>query len=564
MKTITIIIQVFVKTKYLENLVNDLLEQINLLSNKYNFKILLWQDSLVGYFSKENDLDMITQFKKVNDLCQKLSEKKIIEFNKNDINRKPSKTCEIAINYSFNYYNTDYFILLEDDVEIFSNFLFFITYSLENLLTDTNIFVTGESIFFDTKENIITDKDINFNNNLISLFKLHESYTKFNFLPSTCFASDYHGWLKIKDIRGLVIPDGPVECCKLFKNNNYYTIFPIVPVCADRGMLDDYGYSRLVHKNNISEFKSTYTYSNDRIEKIKPFIFNKAMLFERTVKLLNTHNLDITIYQNCIINLGDVLSEYIFKYLGYNINVSSQFDLCNFLAIGSNLDRFVGVPNNNIKNVFSSGFMYSDQYIIPDNNISSVRGKLSAQKIKSVKNDMIVGDGALLLNNILDLNAVNEYRKHNIKFKLGIIPHISDINKTELLYNDKTNIKIIYINKDLSNFLYDCLECEYIVSSSLHGLIISDVLKIPNSIIKFNFSNRTNLDYFYKYNDYYSIYNYDNIQENNVLTENNNLDEIIKNINLNYKDKDIHNFSTKLQNKLKDLFIEIVSKFNKN
>ena len=165
----------------------------------------------------------------------------------------------------------------------------------------------------------------------------------------------------------------------------------------------------------------------------------------------------------------------------------------------------------------------------------------------------------ILLYNILDLNATNEYRKHNIKFKLGIIPHISDISKTELLYNNNNNnnIKIIYINKDLTNVLYDCLECEYIISSSLHGLIISDILKIPNSMIKINSSNREQTDYFYKYNDYYSIYNYKKIQANTVLTENNNLNEIIDYINLNYKDKDIHNVSKKLLEILQKLFIDI-------
>ena len=69
------------------------------------------------------------------------------------------------------------------------------------------------------------------------------------------------------------------------------------------------------------------------------------------------------------------------------------------------------------------------------------------------------------------------------KYKLGIIPHHSHI-KSDILnkFKDNENIKIINFTRynDWKDIIKEIVECEFIVSESLHGLIISEAFRIPN------------------------------------------------------------------------------------
>jgi len=55
------------------------------------------------------------------------------------------------------------------------------------------------------------------------------------------------------------------------------------------------------------------------------------------------------------------------------------------------------------------------------------------------------------------------------------------------MYNERKDIKVInLINKDIELVINDILSCEKTISSSLHGLIVSDAYNIPNKWVKFN------------------------------------------------------------------------------
>jgi pyruvyltransferase len=546
---VTFLLQTFNKPCYLQSIHDALIEQISKFDcTKYKLNILIIQDNIIGN-KKEKDEKYCKNYNKVIETNKRLSKNEITEYYLNNESLKPCLSISNGIDYIFSKYKSDFFVTLEDDLVLSSNFVAYFIYVFEHLFDRENIlYAAGESVFFDSRKNSVTTVDNNLNHDLVKLFDLEKFYTTFNFLPSTNFGTNLIGWNAIREIRRTQKPSGASEVQKIFKKLNYQTVMPIVPRCKDIGMTHGLGFSTLHHGNNVKEIKNTFILSETACYKMYPFFYNKKILFERSCFMKNKNCDKTVIFQHCNKNLGDALSEYIFKYLGYYIKTSNDYNICNALFIGSNLDR---VPNsNNIQKILSSGFMDSDKYEYTNNNIYGVRGYLSLEKITN--KSICLGDGALLLSKIIDYNTLNEIKnKNRASYKLGIIPHISDISKTKNYFSSQ-DIKIIRIDNSLSNFILECLECEYIVSSSLHGLIICDILQIPNYIIKLSFSSRSNNSYLFKYNDYYSIFK---MKINDILNEKNNITEIIAYIERNYKKKELQHFTNTLFENMEKLII---------
>lgn len=131
-------------------------------------------------------------------------------------------------------------------------------------------------------------------------------------------------------------------------------------------------------------------------------------------------------------------------------------------------------------------------------NIKCVRGPLT--QIELAKNGyqcpQCYGDPALLLP--LYYNPSNIKKAHRI----GIIAHYVDIDAL----NHCSNLQDIHIirtrgYKHWLDFINEVLQCECIVSSSLHGLIVAEAYGIPSQWIEFKSS--VCRDHF-KYNDFYS------------------------------------------------------------
>ena len=412
---------------------------------------------------------------------------------------------------------------------------------------DKILYVAAESVFFDSRKNSVTTLDKKLNIDLINLFHLEKFYTTFNFLPSTNFGTNLIGWNAIREVRRTQNPSGATMVQSLFKELKYQTIMPIVPRCKDVGMTDTLGYSTLYHGNNVEEVKNTFILSETYCSTMYPFFYNKDRLFERSCLMINKNCDKTVVYQHCYKNLGDALSEYIFKYFGYYINTSNDFEKCNTLFIGSNLDR--APSSDNIQKILSAGFMYSNKYEYTNENIYGVRGYLSLEKV--TKKSICLGDGALLLSRMIDYNALNELKKKIKVCKLGVIPHISDMSKTDSYFSQE-DVKVIRMNHSLSDFIIECLTCEYIVSSTLYGLILCDILQIPNHIIKFSYSVRPEQDYLFKYKDYYSIFK---MKVDKIFNEKSEPSEMISYMQKNYQKKELEQFTDHLYENMKEVIM---------
>ncbi|MES2543680.1 MAG: polysaccharide pyruvyl transferase family protein [Bacteroidota bacterium] len=92
----------------------------------------------------------------------------------------------------------------------------------------------------------------------------------------------------------------------------------------------------------------------------------------------------------------------------------------------------------------------------------------------------VYGDPALLLPNFIK----NDVEK---KYELGIIPHYVDYEEIVKIFSGDSRVKIINLmTDDVEKTTREILECKKTVSSSLHGVIISQSYSIPSLWVKFS------------------------------------------------------------------------------
>ena len=233
------------------------------------------------------------------------------------------------------------------------------------------------------------------------------------------------------------------------------------------------------------------------------------------------------------VNVGDIISPYVVsKVSGYSIKYKnpkypfSVKDLVKYvlrrpnylsiylppfqkclMAVGSVLDF-----SNKRCVVWGTGFREYDS-IWSGGDVYAVRGYLTKKKLPQEYKDAAIGDPAILLPLLLPISRSSCYER----YKIGIVPHYMDIDDLNNRYS--TRYKIIDVRtNDIEFFVKQIVACDYILSSSLHGLIIAHSYGIPALWISNNYTGSG----FFKFHDYFSsvdIHIYDGFK---------NIDEILK------------------------------------
>lgn len=155
--------------------------------------------------------------------------------------------------------------------------------------------------------------------------------------------------------------------------------------------------------------------------------------------------------------------------------------------------------------VWGSGCLDSNdplwQKINKPKQVLAVRGPLTRNVLKhEIDCPEIYGDPALLFPRYY-------YPKIEKKYQYGVILHASTyitetiISKVKTIYGNS----VLLINPKKFNqwneFIDSILSCENILSSSLHGIIISDAYQIPSVWI--SVTNKEHPDNNFKFKDYY-------------------------------------------------------------
>lgn len=214
-------------------------------------------------------------------------------------------------------------------------------------------------------------------------------------------------------------------------------------------------------------------------------------------------------------NWGDDLNYYFLQELTgrpvvmyHNFKLAKWLHLKNYLCIGTLLDAVNYANAQTI--VWGSGVSGQERTFVHPKNILAVRGKKTKEFCDryGVSCPEIYGDLALLLPLVYKASppALLHREGASKKYRLGIIPHVVDLHHSVIEeIREKFADEILIIDlahyKKWTDIIDQICSCEHILSSSLHGLIVSDAYQIPNCWIKL--SGRIPGGYF-KYLDYAS------------------------------------------------------------
>lgn len=192
-------------------------------------------------------------------------------------------------------------------------------------------------------------------------------------------------------------------------------------------------------------------------------------------------------YWNKRPNAGDYFGKWLLDKMHINNTFSREPDIC---IAGSILQS---TPVHNAK-VWGLGYhTETEHYDYKPEQIYAVRGTLTRKQLKMSKY-IPTGDPGLLASRFYPHEKTHKY-------KIGIIPHYVD----EDFINTNTipkNYKVIPIGtNDCEHVFNDICECDFIISSSLHGIIFSHSYGIPAMHIIHNplYSIKQ-----FKFHDYYS------------------------------------------------------------
>lgn len=271
-------------------------------------------------------------------------------------------------------------------------------------------------------------------------------------------------------------------------------------------------------------------------------------------------------------NFGDVLIRYILRAYGaaFDVNTANLINpkLINFVGIGSILNR---VPNNYRGVVWSTGCMAHDKLTLNNANVVAVRGRLTRARIPEIPRfeNVALGDGGILTRSAMrragDLRDNGTAQSSPRGLKLAIIPHYVDMDLVKKL-KISTNPKVLLIDvfDPPALILRRLVQCEAIISSSLHGLVVADSLRIPNARFVVATSSKI-IGGDFKYRDYYSAFGdesqYDALgSEKFELSDRLGLTDILEKTKLGIADEDY----CRTEEKLEETICSIVNNTCKN
>ena len=152
-----------------------------------------------------------------------------------------------------------------------------------------------------------------------------------------------------------------------------------------------------------------------------------------------------------------------------------------YCCIGSILDGCYGKKLE----IWGSGFISETGHIqVMPHRVYSVRGPLTRQKLldQGIDCPAVYGDPALLISKYY--HPIVEK-----KYKYGIVPHyVDEANPSIQSFRSRDDVLLISMSNyhDWHEIPDAICSCEMIISSSLHGLIVSDSYGIPNRWVRFS------------------------------------------------------------------------------
>lgn len=251
-------------------------------------------------------------------------------------------------------------------------------------------------------------------------------------------------------------------------------------------------------------------------------------------------------YWNDMPNFGDRLNEDVCRFLSGSDPVWASPKRCNAAFIGSILEKFIYRRKRwtadalwikyfrSKVDVWGSGFIKdpesSDERLMRRLNIRAVRGKITLERLRKLTGNALdnvaIGDPGLLASRLFPAKKA--------PFRVcGIIPHHAELaeikRSNEIVAIEResgilldSTVKAMPLFERLAKSIPGAVvlnpesapktvigrisECEAVLSSAMHGLIVADSFGIPN--IRVVASNSL-MGGDYKFKDYYSVFSVD-------------------------------------------------------
>lgn len=183
-------------------------------------------------------------------------------------------------------------------------------------------------------------------------------------------------------------------------------------------------------------------------------------------------------------NFGDLLNKTILDYCRVSYEHTTNYKEANFFCIGS----VIRLAKNSI--VLGSGIIKSGipEELDPNNRYEFVRGPRTRERVLACGGECppIYGDPALLVPRICP-PAPKGYR-------VGFVPHYTHKNHYTRAIAEERRWEFIDVNnKDPLEVAQKISQCEKIVSTSLHGIIVAHAYGIPAAHIDIQYPDKREL-----------------------------------------------------------------------
>lgn len=179
-------------------------------------------------------------------------------------------------------------------------------------------------------------------------------------------------------------------------------------------------------------------------------------------------------------NAGDWVGPFLFKAITSEEPIYRQTSNRSlstvFLTVGSST-RWICEDSI----VWGSGLLDRDEVFWEPYETCAVRGPYTRDRFLELGYSCpaVFGDPAILLPKFFQPDFHIEYR-------VGIVPHYSNVQEIKKLYNRNSEIDVIDIRQPMERVIKSIMACNYILSSSLHGLIFAHSYGIPAGHIEFS------------------------------------------------------------------------------
>ena len=190
-------------------------------------------------------------------------------------------------------------------------------------------------------------------------------------------------------------------------------------------------------------------------------------------------------------NSGDECSRYVIQMIlpDREVLIESDPNRANLFAVGSVLDK-LPVDQPGRRAVWGTGLIDENHRLhIPENDdvgFFALRGPLTARRVSGAwwggAPDLGYGDPGILASLIWP-----ELMETPKRYTLGIVAHYVDMDADELcvlVRRHGEGVTVIDPCAPLRDVLRGIAECEAVLSSSLHGLIFAESMRVPNAWLR--------------------------------------------------------------------------------